>query len=168
MTIDRTSPATVLIIALLVANLGLSAYTAFRPLPAPAAEPSKEAATSAIADAEAEKLAKAIVPLYNEKNLSALYDRFDQLAKVQFSQEQLTTQMEKLSTLIGHIEGFAYSHATVAGTQGGRTYYTLHYKVRLSGGPMPTGDMTLTVVRKAEGLGLFGFFINGRTDQQSQ
>ncbi|MFI5335850.1 MAG: hypothetical protein ACHQ5A_03650 [Opitutales bacterium] len=168
MTTERTSTATVLIISLLIANIGLSTYTAFRPLPAPAGELSKEAATSAITDGEANKMAGAMVPLYNERNVSALYERFDQLAKVQFTKEQLTTQMEKLGTVIGRIDGYAYSHATVAGNQGGRTYYTLHYKVSLSGGPFPTGDLTITVARNAEGLSLFGFFINGTSGPQNQ
>ena len=37
MTTDRMSAATVLIIVLLIGNLGLSAYIAFRPIPVPAA-----------------------------------------------------------------------------------------------------------------------------------
>ena len=76
--------------------------------------------------------------------------------------------MEKLGTLVGRIEGCAYSHATVAGTEGGRTYYTLHYKVSLSGGPIPNGDLTITVTRNADGLGLFGFFINGSSNLRGQ
>jgi hypothetical protein len=165
MSDNRPSTSTILIIALLVANLGLSAYTAFRPVPAPAVGLSKDEVTSAISSIEAIKLEEALVPLYNAKNVSALYERFDPLAKVQFTKEQIAAQMEKLSTFLGHIEGCAYSHATMAGTQGGRTYYTLHYKVSLSGGPIPNGDLTITVARNVEGLSLFGFFINGGTSQ---
>lgn len=165
---DRLSSSTVLIIALLIANLGLSSYIAFRPSPRPNAEFSKDAPTFAITELEANKAAETVVPLYNEKNISALYERFDPLAKVQFTKEQLAGQIEKLSTLIGGIESYAYSHATVAGIQGGRTYYSLHYKVRLKGGPFPFGELTLTVVRNADGLGIFGLFINGNTGQRGQ
>lgn len=168
MSNDNPSASTVLIIALLIANLGLSSYIAFHPPAAPIAETAKDAPTSAIATREANKLADAMVPLYNEKDISALYSRFDPLAKVQFTKEQLAEQIEKLSGVIGKIESYAYSHATIAGTQEGRTYYTLHYKVRLTGGPLPSGELTLTVVRNGEDLGLFGFFVNGSTTVRGQ
>jgi hypothetical protein len=168
MNSERTSVATILIIALLLANLGLSAFIAFRPAPVPTGQSPKDDATSAVSKSEANKMAAAMVPLYNEKNSTALYEQFDRLAKVQLPREQTIAQMEKLYPLIGRIEDYAYSHATVAGAQGGRTYYTLHYKVRLSNGSFPSGDMTITVVRNAEGLSMFGFFINGTTGQQSQ
>lgn len=161
MTTDKISAATVLIITLLIANLGLSAYIAFRPSPAMA--PSKDAATSEITKDEAQKLSETLVPLYNQQNLSALYDQFDPLAKVQFTREQLAAQIEKLGSVIGKIEQCAYSHATVAGVQEGRKFYTLHYKVSLSGNSFPTGSMTLNVYRNDDKLGLYGFFVNGGT-----
>ena len=161
MSNERVPITTLLIIGLLIANLGLSAYIAFRPVPSPAPQPPKEPTTSAVSKAEADTLAESLIPLYNQKSASSFYDRFDPLAKVQFTQIQLAQQIEKLGSVLGLIEACAYSHATIAGDQGGRTYYTLHYKVSLRGGPMPTGNMTLTVVRNADGLGLFGFFING-------
>lgn len=164
---DLTSVANVLIITLLIANLGLSAYIAFRLLPARKTGSSKDTTTTAVPASEANKLAEAIIPLYNEKNISAFYDRFDQLAKVQFTKEQLTAQIEKLSAIFGRIEGCAYSHATIADAQGGRTYYTLHHIVNLSSGSFSTGNLTLTVIRNADGLGLLGFFINGTSGQRS-
>jgi len=174
MTTDRLSAATVLIIVLLIANLGLTAYTAFRPTPAAVAATGKEAttaadaATAAVGKGDASQLAEIIVRLYNKKDLSMLYEQFDPLARVQFTKEQLSAQMEKFNTLIGRIESYAYSHATLAGNQDGRTYYTLHFKVSLSGGSFSVGNMTFTVVRNAEGLGLFGFFINGTSGPQSR
>ena len=143
-------------------------FIAFRPTPIPAVGSPNETTTSAVASNEADKMAAVLVPLYNKKNTAALYDQFDSLAKIQITKEQMTAQMGKLSTLIGRIDSYAYSHTTMAGTQGGRTFYTLHYKVRLSEGQLPTGDMTLTVTRNAGGLSLFGFFINGTTNQQGQ
>lgn len=163
MNTARSSTATVLIIALLTANLGLSAYIAFRPSPISVDASPKEVATSDITTGQARKLSEALIPLYNQKKFDALYEQFDLLAKVQFSKEQLATQIDKLHSMLGQIDGCAYSHATVAGTQGGRTFYTLHYKVSLSGGQLSNGDLTLTVTRNAEGFGLFGFFINGNT-----
>jgi hypothetical protein len=167
MTTERMSAATVLIIALLIGNLGLSAYIAFRPSPTPTAMPSKEIATPDIATDQAKKLSGALIPLYNQKDIPALYDLFDPVAKVQITRDQVAAQIEKLATILGRIEDCAYSHATVAGIQEGRTYYTLHYKVSLSGGQLRAGNMTLTVVRNPDGLGLFGFFLNGSSAQGS-
>jgi hypothetical protein len=167
MSMVQSSTTNVLIIVLLVANLGLSAYTAFRPSPAPAVEGTKAKTTSAVGVAEADKIAESIVGLYNTKDTAALYDKFDQLAKVQITKQHFSSQMEKMVPLIGRIESFAYSHATSAGTQNGREYYILHYKVSLSGGPFSAADMTITVTRNADGLGLFGFFINGISQRSS-
>jgi hypothetical protein len=153
--------ANVVIIMLLVANLGLSAYTAFRPLPATNAGSPDVAVTTAIKEQEANKIAATVIAEYNAKNIQALYELFDPLAKAQFTKQQFESQMEKLSSVLGHVDNCAYSHATSEGNHNGRDYYVLHYKVGLSGGPFSSGDLTISVSRTPNGLGLFGFFING-------
>lgn len=163
MNTEKASPAIYLIIALLVANLGLTAYIALRPLPRDEANSTESDSTSEITKAQAEKLASVVIPIYNRKDTNALFDLFDPLAQVQFTKEDLTTQIGKLTVLMGQIESSAYSHATVAGKNDGRTYYTLHYKVKLSGGQIPTGEMTITAAEGDSGLSLFGFFIKGVT-----
>jgi hypothetical protein len=163
MNIENKSSTTILIIALLVANLGISAYTAFRPSLRSGTSPAERIATSEITKAQAEKIADTVIPVYNTKDSSALFDLFDPLAQIQFTKEDLATQIEKLSVLMGQIDSSAYSHATIAGNNDGRTYYTLHYKVRLTGGQIPTGEMTLNVVKNGTGLILYGFFIKGNT-----
>lgn len=155
--------ANVLIITLLVANLGLSSYIAFRPSPVTNAGSSNKEVSTAIKEGEANKIAATVIALYNAKNTEALYEQFDPLAKAQFTRQQLDSQMEKLSSLLGRVENCAYSHATAAGNQNGRDYYVLHFKVGLSGGPFASGDLTLSVSRTTGGLGLFGFFLNGRS-----
>ena len=165
MNTEKASSTTILIIALLFANLGLSAYTAFRPSSKDGANANspKRVSTSEITKAQAEKLADTVIPVYNRKDTNALFALFDPLAQVQFTKEDLTTQIQKLVVLMGQVESSAYSHATVAGNDDGRTYYTLNYKVKLSGGQIPTGEMTITAAKSGTGLSLFGFFIKGNT-----
>lgn len=153
------------VIALLTANLGLSIYIAFKPQTTANTEQDAGSSSSAISSKDATALADRIVPLYNANNENALYDQFDELAKVQISKEQLIEQLSKLGTIIGKIDSYVYSHAVTLGTEGGRTYYKLIYKVRLSGGPFSQGEMTLTVTTGEKGLGLYGLFVNGTSRQ---
>ncbi len=165
MSTERISATTVLIIVLLVANLGLSTFIAFRRSNVVEERSAKEVTTSEIAEGEANKMGETMVALYNSRDVDALYRQFDPLAQVQFTKEHLAAQVEKLALVIGQIESYAYSHATAAGIQGGRKYYVLHYKVKLVGGTLPNGTMTISVSRKPDGLSIFGFFINGTTNQ---
>lgn len=163
MASGRLPISTTLIIVLLTINIGLTAYIAFGTRSGPSAVLSEKTTTNAISRAEADKLAAEIVPLFNAGDIPTLYARFDPLAKVQFTQEKLATDMEKLGKLLGSIKECAYSHAELAGKQGGRTYYFLYYEVRLSGGTFPTGELKVTVTRTDTGISLFGFFLNGKS-----
>jgi hypothetical protein len=155
------------IIGLLVLNLAATAYLVFRQPAASAGAPAKALAAVDITEAEAMTLANELVGIYNDKDNSALFERFDGLAKAQLTREQLDQQMAKLYPLMGSISDPAFSNAVLAATEGNREFYHLTYKVRLSGGPFSAGEMKLTVTRRDNGLGLMGFFVNG-TSQQTQ
>ena len=154
------------IIGLLLLNLGVTSYWVFRPASTRTETPSKPNVD--ISDAEASSLAAEVVKIYNAKDDAALFAKFDSLAKAQLTQEQLTAQMQQLYPVMGTISDAAFSSAVLAGNDGGRDYYSLNYKVRLTGGPFSTGDMKLSVTRRESGLGLVGFFINGTSQQGRQ
>ena len=155
------------IVGLLLLNLGVTSYSVFRPATTDS-EASIAKSNVDISEAQATRLATEVVKLYNAKDNVALFAKFDSLAKAQITQEQLTTQMDELYPIMGTISDAAFSSAVLAGSDGGRDYYHLNYKVRLTGGPFGTGDMKLTVTRREEGLGLIGFFINGTSKQGPQ
>jgi len=160
MAAERSPIIDYTIIGLLMLNLGVTGYLVVR------SEQSAVLATEAkpaidIPDAEANRLAAEVVKLYNARDTPALFNKFDSLAKAQLTQEQLTAQLEQLYPVLGTISDSAFSDAVLAGTDGGRDYYHLNYKVRLTGGPFTAGDMKLTVTRREGGLGLVGFFVNG-------
>lgn len=156
------------IIGLLTLNLAVGAYGAFRPgaaAVANAATPSA-AASPEIDEAQALQLAEKVLDRYNAKDNAGLYARFDSLARTQLGREQFDAQMEKLYSLIGQVDDFAYSSAVLAGSDNGRDYYHLNFKVRLSGGSFKNGDMRLTVTRRGEELSPVGLFINGSDQLQ--
>lgn len=151
------------IIILLLANLALTAYAIFKP---PAGVAQVDAAASGMADvndAEAHALASEFIAIYNADDLDRLYDEFDPLAKAQITKEQLGEQLTQVRTLIGSISDPAFSSALMAGTDNGRQYINLMYKVRLSERAFSAGDMKLTATRREKGLSLVGFHVTGRT-----
>jgi len=155
------------IIGLLLLNLGITSYLVFRPN-TPATTTGSVATKIEISEAEASSLATEATRLYNAKDSAGLYDKFDSIAKAQLTKEQLTTQLAQLYPVMGTISDAAFSDAVLAGTDGGRDYYNLNYKVRLTGGPFNSGDMKLTVTRRDGHLRLVGFFINGTTQPGRQ
>lgn len=160
MTTERPPVLDYAIIALLVLNLGVTSYSVFRPVaPSQTKEESKKKPD--VSDAEANSLAAEVTRLYNSKDSTGLFNRFDSLAKAQLTQAQLSAQLDQLYPVMGTISDAAFSNSALAGSEGNRDYYNLNYKVRLTGGPFETGEMKLTVTRREGGLGLVGFFING-------
>jgi CheY-like chemotaxis protein len=127
---------------------------------------SPSSAINPVAIDNARGLAKALVELYNANDILGLYYQFDNLAKIQFTQDKLTEIIQKLHSFAGRVDGFAYSHAEAAGMQDGKELWALFYKLRLSGGTMPFGKMKLTVTQDGDKLRLFGFFINVLRQQE--
>jgi hypothetical protein len=160
MASERSPVIDYTIIGLLLLNLGVTSYLVFKPSSSAVATESA-ASTSNVSEVEANKLAAEVTKLYNAKDDTALFNKFDSIAKAQLTQEQLTAQLSQLYPLMGTISDTAFSSAVLAGSDSGRDYYNLNYKVRLTGGPFNTGDMKLTVTRREGDLGLVGFFING-------
>ena len=167
MASERSAIIDSAIIGLLLLNLAVTSYSVFRPTSTNTETSSSESKVN-ISDADANRLASEVVKIYNAKDNVALFAKFDSLAKAQLTQAQLTAQLDQLYPVMGTISDAAISNAVLAGNDGGRDYYSLNYKVRLSGGPFSTGDMKLTVTRRDKGLGLVGFFINGTSQQNRQ
>jgi len=160
MASERSSIVDYVIIGLLLLNLGVTSYLVFRPSQSDATTGSAET-TIDVSEAEANSLAAEVTKLYNAEDNTGLFNKFDSLAKTQLTQEQLAGQLDQLYPVMGTISDAAFSSAVLAGSEDGRDYYNLNYKVRLTGGPFISGDMKLTVIRRDGGLGLVGFFING-------
>lgn len=150
-----------IVISLLLINVAATGYLAFsiatnsqRQIASPAG------AAYQVAKDKAQALAKAVIERYNANDVVGLYSQFDALARMQFTQDKLADSVQKLHSLAGNVDDFAYSHTEAAGKRDGKEFLTLHYKVRLSGGVSPSGEMKLTVIQEGDKLGLFGFFVN--------
>ncbi len=114
-------------------------------------------------DAALTKIAERVVGPYNKQDLDALYGTFDEIAKSQIPREKFDAQLGKLWSLVGKVESSSFVGSQRQQSQGRLDMYTLNYVVRLSGGDLPTGTMTITVVDRESGPGIVGFFINGKT-----
>ena len=167
MATQRSPLIDVAIIALLLLNLGATSYIAFRPTESATAT-TMATKPADVSEVEALELAKLAMKLYNGQDSATFYEAFDGIAKAQLTQEQLAAQLDQLYPVIGSVSDAAFSSAVLAGNDGGREYYNLNYKVRLTGGPFSSGDMKLTVIRRDGQLGLVGFFINGTTQAGRQ
>lgn len=152
-----------LVLVLTVANLGATLYFGLirskQSLPSSTAED----ASSQVSEKEANEIARALIDVYNTGNTHELYLKFDQLARIQFSEQKMTEEMSKLNSMVGKVQDFAYVNSVVAGKEGGRTFITLNYKARLSGGAFDKGTIRITVSRKDGTLGVFGFYVNGES-----
>jgi hypothetical protein len=103
-----------------------------------------------------------VVP-YNKQDIDALYAAFDEIAKNQIPRDKFDAQLAQLWTLVGKVESSSFVGSQRQQSQGRLDMYQLNYVVRLSGGGLPTGTMTITVVDRESGPGIVGFFINGKT-----
>lgn len=153
------------LLVLVALNLGLTIYfQAAKSQPAADLSASAGGAVAQISDQEAMALGHSVVDLYNANDAHGLYLKFDDLARLQFTEQGLGEKISKLQSMIGRVQDFAYSNAEVAGKSGGRTYLTLNYRARLTGGTFNSGAIKLTVAMKDGKPSLFGFFINGLGD----
>ena len=114
-------------------------------------------------DAALAKIADRVVVPYNKQDLDTLYGAFDEIAKNQIPRDKFDAQLAKLWTLVGKVESSSFVGSQRQQSQGRLDMYQLNYVVRLSGGGLPTGTMTITVVDRESGAGIVGFFISGTT-----
>lgn len=157
---ERSPVFEYIIIGLLILNLAATSYLVLRPS-SPVAMADSSATNVDISGAEANALAAVATRLYNTNDTAKFYEEFDSIAKAQFTKEQFVAQLDALYHLMGAISDVAFSSATLAGTESGRDYYYLNFKVRLKGGPFGSGDMKLTAIRRDGHLALVGFYLNG-------
>jgi hypothetical protein len=116
-------------------------------------------------DAALAKIADRVVVPYNNQDIDALYSVFDEIAKNQIPRDKFGAQLAQLWTLVGKVESSSFVGSQKQQNQGRLDMYQLNYVVRLSGGNLPTGTMTITIVDRESGPGIVGFFINGKTQQ---
>jgi hypothetical protein len=114
-------------------------------------------------DAELAKIADRVVVPYNKQDMDALYSVFDEIARNQIPRDKFDAQLAQLWALVGKVESSSFVGSQRQQSQGRLDMYQLNYVVRLSGGNLPTGTMTITIVDRESGPGIVGFFINGKT-----
>ena len=77
--------------------------------------------------AELSRLASEIQDYYNTRNITGLYNLFDDVAKVQITEAQLDEQLGSFNEVLGKIESYAYSHFDMLEYEGQPVYACLLY-----------------------------------------
>lgn len=114
-----------------------------------------------VSEADANALAKLVVDAYNANDIATLYSRFDDLAKIQFDQDELAKKTTKLHSLFGNVQQFVFLRSENLGTQNGRTSLSLLFKVRFTNPLSSQGEMKLTVIPTPNGqLRLLLFYLS--------
>ncbi|MBU2707685.1 hypothetical protein KCM76_16960 [Zooshikella marina] len=160
---SKSSPLLYVLVTLVCINLVVTGYIALNLHSAnnAAIQEQDKDQTKNVSAESANLVAEPLVRLYNEKQHSKIYELFDDLAKVQFTEETLKEQIEKVYKMVGRVDKFIYSHSEYVGVVNGKQYYNLHFQVKLSGSDFTKGSMKVTVVDLQGKYGLIAFFVNG-------
>jgi hypothetical protein len=106
-------------------------------------------------------IARRVVEPYNRDDSDAIYQAFDDIAKVNLTRDEFEKQLKPMYELIGKIDTVAYESARKTQDQGGLNTYEVKYAVKLSGGRFKAGEMILHVFDRGSDLGIYGFFVTG-------
>lgn len=153
----------VVVAALVLGNIGATVYFGIaKPVSTDSAN-SGSAASREVSEKDAASLVRNVVSLYNEDRIHELYLKFDDLARVQFSEQKMSEEMAKVRAIAGKVEEYAFLNSEAAGKQGDRPVITLTYKARLSGASFTSGTLRVTIMKKEGQLALLGFFVNAQS-----
>ncbi len=100
---------------------------------------------------------------FNAEDFSGLYDRFDDLAKVELDRADTIDLMRKMRIGFGSVSDGIYSHHELTGDSKGRKSYTIYYRAKLTGGemiPETTGYLKALVFTSGQSYGFTGFSVN--------
>jgi len=123
-----------------------------------AAEPSLPAELD---DLARQRLFAEVQALYNEGDFAALYDRFDDYAKVQMDREQTVADLASMSELFQQLEEGVYTRFEAIGPQDGREFYNLYYQAKIltPEGSRP-GEVRIGVLRDNGKVGIVEFNVS--------
>jgi len=151
------------IAVLLVGNIGTTIYFGIAKPVTTDSSKSDSAASREISEKDAGSLVRKVVSLYNDNKIHDLYLTFDELARVQFTEQKLSEEMAKVRALAGQIDEYAFLKSEVVGKQNDRSVIKLTYQARLSGTGFKSGTLSVAVMKKEGQLALLGFFVNAQT-----
>jgi hypothetical protein len=147
---------------LVLGNLAATIYFGVSK-PSTDAPSSTALASREMSEKDVASLVRNVVSLYNENRIHDLYLAFDDLARVQFTEQKLSEEIAKVRALAGNIDDYAFLSSEVAGKQGDKSVITLTYKARLSGTSFTFGTLRVTVMKKDGKPALLGFFVNAQS-----
>jgi hypothetical protein len=130
-----------ILFALLLLNISITCYLVYRNQ---TSAPSTES-ISFEKDEGLRKLVEKAVFEYNNKNFIAVYNLFDDQAKIQMSDVETSKSFESLSKFSGRIADYVYTSSEKAGFKSGKNFYTVKYHAKFEGGTFEKGRGELKV-----------------------
>jgi hypothetical protein len=155
-------PMIYVLVALVLANLVISLVIYDRMTVSPQSASTESQLPQYLGQESLSELADQIRVDFNSRNWTSLYDQFDPVAQVQFTQENLKEQFDKLGPLIGTIERAEYSHFKFLSRQDSGDLFELNYVLQVSGGTFASGVLKITFVDRGDHPGIYSVFINGK------
>ena len=112
--------------------------------------------TASLDAGDARDWGRKVAEMYNRQDHQALYDLFNEQAKVMISHQQLETQLKNLFQLFGKIEESAFISANKIGEKEDRTYYKLLFNIRVEEASKRGAELTISVIKKDNIVSLYG------------
>ena len=155
---ERVHPIHFVIVTLLVTNLAVTMTLLVRnSLDTKVAPTNTQSLPAALTSAERARLFSNVQERFNARDPALLYATFDEFARAQMSESDLTAQLSQLNGLFGSIKSGVYSHFEYAGAEGERSFFKLFYNVKYSSLQFPAGRATITVTSDGSTYGLVAF-----------
>ncbi len=130
-----------LLFALLSLNICATCYLIYKNQ----ATKSAAAVISFENDTALKKLVKNAVFEYNKKNFVAVYNLFDDQAKIQMNDVETIKSFESLSKFSGKITDYVHASSENSGFTAGKNFYTVNYHAKFEGGTIEKGRGELKV-----------------------
>jgi len=155
-----------IIIILLVSNLIATVWFGLDGKSSPVISQAEKSAShelpSAVSSEIRDDLYAKFAKAFNAGDYDALYDMFGPAAKAQFTKESAEKEFKKLIKFFKAVEGGAFTHSELAGTQGNTNIYNLFYAVTLPNNSELGDHATLKITIAVQGADyqIYGIRLN--------
>lgn len=155
---EKTQPLLYAIVFLLVLNIGITGWLAFRSTQERAPADATAELPDALGADERSRLFEDFREAFNSGDLQATFEVLHPLARISMSADQTKEILSGLRASFGTIHEYIYSHFTYGGYNNGFHMYSLIYLVKYSGGKSGAtkGSVIMTVFDNGEEIGIQG------------
>lgn len=155
---EKTRPLLYAIVFLLVFNIGITGWLAFRSTQEGTLVETTEKLSDALGADERNRLFEEFLEPYNSGNMQASFEAIHHIARINMSENQTKKILSTLKSSFGAIGEYIYSHFIYKWYNNGFHTYDLVYRVKYSGGQSgkTNGTVIMNVFDNGEEIGMIG------------